>query len=192
MKIHGKLVVLLDQDGPLADFDQAFWDLCQGLGFEMDIETLACPGRKRFMSDNLVNPRERAIARSYVDSGHNRWFKNLPVTNGAEKGVRELLDRDDIDLWVCTKPLEVNDRCRDDKGIWMAEHFPELVDRMIIAPNKGLVKGHVLLDDAPKLAWMPYAEWEPVVFPLPFNGENSDWAGLRTWTWGDPIDELLW
>jgi 5'(3')-deoxyribonucleotidase len=184
-------ILLLDQDGPLADFDQAFWDLCDSMGFEMDITCLTDPKRKRFMSDNILDPKHRKLARAYIESGHNRWFHDLPVTPGAEEGVEALLKRSDIDVWVCTKPLEVNDRCRDDKGLWMRRHFPELEHKMILAPNKGMVKGSILLDDAPKSEWFRYAEWEPVIFPSVFN-EGGEWTGLRRWTWGDPIEELIY
>lgn len=183
--------LLLDMDGPIVDFEQAFYDLCCGLGFEMDIEGLHDLNRKRFMSDNIVNARDRKIARGYIEAGHNRWFRNLPMTKGADKGIAELLDRDDVDLWVCTKPMEINDRCRDDKGLWLREHLPELEHRMILAPDKSLIRGDVLLDDAIRPEWLARAEWRPVVFTDAFNGAGSEWETWEHWTWGDPVDKLL-
>lgn len=183
--------LLLDQDGPLADFDQRYWDLCESMGFDLDIRDLSDTRRRRFMEGNITNKEHRKLARTYIESGHNRWFHDLPVTPGAIEGVARLLERSDIDVWVCTKPLEANDRCRDDKGLWIKRHFPELEHKLILAPDKSMVLGDVLLDDAPKIKWLPKAVWEPVVFSTPFNGPGSEWAGLRHWTWGDPIDELI-
>lgn len=185
-----KKVLLLDMDGPLADFDLKSWNLYQHLGLEMNISSLSDPGRKRFLSDNLVHARDRKIVRRLIEDGHNRWFRDLPVTEGAQKGVAELLDAG-IDVWVCTKPLEVNDRCRDDKSLWLRDHFPELVNKMICAPDKGMVRGDVLLDDAPHIEWIARAHWEPVIFPAVFNDGRSKWAGLRKWTWGDPLETLI-
>lgn len=183
--------LLLDQDGPLADFDKKYWDLCEAMGFELDITDLSDVRRRRFMEGNITNKEHRKLARAFIESGHNRWFQDLPVTPGAKEGVSELLAHKDIDLWICTKPLEANDRCRDDKGLWIREHFPELEHKLILAPDKSMIIGDVLLDDAPKIKWLPKAVWEPVVFSTPFNGPGSEWANLRHWTWGDPIEELI-
>lgn len=184
-----KPVLLLDMDGPLADFDQAFWELCVSNGFEFDIDHLESPGRRRFLTDNMPNKRERDYARNWVNNGDNHWFLNLPETPGAIQGTYELMEV--FDVWVCTKPLEVCHSCRDDKGRWIKRYLPELEDKLIIAPNKGMVRGNILLDDAIKTAWLAYAEWHPVVFPSVFNGKGSDWERMDSWTWGDPVQDLL-
>lgn len=191
MKIKGKYVVLLDMDGPLADFDAKYWDFCTEMQFDMDITCLTDPARRRFMEENIRNKRHRETARKFIESGHNRWFRDLPVTPGAKEGVESLLADSRIDLWVCTKPMEKNSTCRDDKGAWLADHFPALVKKMILAPDKSLVRGHVLLDDAPRIDWTYRAEWEPVIFPSVFNEAGSQWEHFRRWTWGDSIDTLL-
>ena len=182
-----KPVLLLDMDGPIADFDQAFFDMCQTRGYELDIGSLDDPNRKRFMTDNMVHSVQRKAARIAVDTRH--WFKYLPVTPGAQEGIHTLEEH--FDVWVCTKPLEVNPYCRDDKAAWLRRHFPQLEKKLIIAPDKSLVNGAVLLDDAPKLEWLHRALWEPVVFRSGFNGPDSQWAHLRHWSWGDSWYELL-
>ena len=187
--INHKPVLLLDMDGQLADFDQAFWDMCESRLFSFDIPSLEAPGRRRFLTDNMPDPVERRMAREYVNDGANRWFRDLPPVAGAIEGTYELMEV--FDVWVCTKPLEVCSTCRDDKGAWIKRYLPELEDKLIIAPNKGLIRGSILLDDAIKTAWLAYAEWTPVVFPSVFNGPGSDWEGMDSWTWGDPVGQLL-
>jgi 5'(3')-deoxyribonucleotidase len=182
-----KPVLLLDMDGPIADFDLAFWNFCQDKGFTLDIKSLNDPKRQRFMTENFVYSSQRSLARKRIDTTH--WFRDLPVTPGALDGVPMLMEV--FDVWVCTKPLEVNPWCRDDKGAWLREHFPDLEHKMIIAPKKSLVRGDILLDDAPALTCIPEANWIPVVFPSVFNGEHSLWHGLPTWTWGDDPKRLL-
>lgn len=191
MKNFRKKIILLDQDGPLASFDDKYWEFCSAMGFEMNITGLADPARARFMEDNMLDKRQRQVARTFIESGHNRWFRDLPVTPGAQEGVERLLERPDLDVWVCTKPMEKNDRCRDDKGLWLRDHFPALVKKMILAPDKSLVKGDILLDDAPRLDWVARADWEPVIFPSVFNEEGTQWGHIRRWTWGDPIEALI-
>jgi 5'-nucleotidase len=119
-----------------------------------------------------------------------RWFYDLPVVEGAVEGMKRLAEA--ADVWVCTKPLEANHYCRDGKAWWVHRHLgPEWESRLIIAPDKSMVRGDILLDDAINLDWLPRASWQPVVFPAPFNGDGSDWSCLPRWTWGDPIEHLL-
>lgn len=187
-------IVLVDMDGPLADFDQHFWDRCAAAGHSFDIEH---PHQQehRYFTDHLSDPDERRAARAMVDSPG--WFEALPVTPGAAAGMAALAEL--ADVWICTKPLEVNPTCRDAKAAWLAEHFGSYWERrLIIAPDKSLVAGDVLLDDAPKPEWYdgrvkvaPRALWRPVIFTAPFNGVGSDWSGLPHWTWGDDPATLI-
>lgn len=179
--------LLLDMDGPLADFDLHFWSMCEKAGFHIDLDSLDDPRRKRFLTDNMRYDRHRQLARNYVED--SCWFRYLPITEGASRGVPELMEH--FDVWVCTKPLEANRTCRDDKAMWLRRHFPELEHRLIIAPDKSLVHGSVLLDDAPKWKWIGRASWMPVLFLQPYNAPGTSLGRLgRHWSWGDPLDLL--
>lgn len=184
-----KPVLLLDMDGPLADFDRHVWEvIVEPNGIEMNISGLDDPNRKRFLTDNCVHQRDAAFMRKAINDDE-WWFDSLPVTDGAIDGTRGLYDY--FDVWVCTKPLEANDGCRDGKAAWLRQYLPELEAKMIIAPDKSLVHGAILLDDAPKPEWLDRATWNPVVFPSIFNGAGSEWEQLPFWKWGDDIDWLL-
>lgn len=182
---YGTTTVLIDMDGPLADFDWAFWDACTVRGFTFDIDTHE-DQRHRYFTEHIPDRNERRRARAMVDAAG--WFRHLPVTPGAEEGVEALL-AEGFDVWVCTKPLEANRTCLNDKHAWLVEHFPALSDRLITAPNKAMIHGTVLLDDAPKPEWFAAATWEPVIFPAPFNA--ASYPDLRRWTWGQDVPGLL-
>lgn len=181
-----KPILLLDQDGPLADFDLAFYNMCVERGWELDIDSLDDPKRQRFMTDNMPNPRQRSAARCIVNE--TRWFRDLPVTEGALEGVPKLMEM--FDVWVCTKPLEVNKHCRDDKAMWLRWWFPKLEHRLIITPDKSMVNGAILLDDAPRIEWCEQAVWNPVIFRSGFNGAGSEWELYVQWDWSQPVEEL--
>lgn len=188
--MEGAPVILVDMDGPLADFDMMFFDEVLARGWEIDCTPEK--QRHRFATDHMPNRHERNAARQMVnDEG---WFRHLPVTPGAYDGLHMLADYGDV--WVCSKPLEANPTCRDDKARWLAEHFgSQWMRKLILAPDKSLVHGDVLLDDAIKLRWLdnPHRTWEPVCFKSPFNGHSeSEWLHLPQWTWGEPIERLLW
>lgn len=172
--------ILLDMDGPLADFDLHFWDRCNAEGWAFDVAHYG-QQRHRYFTEHIPDREHRRAARAMVDAGG--WFRSLPVTTGASDGVARLL-ADGHDVWVCTKPLEVNPTCRDDKGAWLAEHFPELERKLIITPDKSMVRGDVLIDDAPHPSWIERASWEAVIFDAPFNRDGSVWAEFPRFSWG--------
>lgn len=183
-----KPILLLDMDGPLANFDKAFYDFVRRSRFTLELDGLDDPRRQRFMTQNMPIDSERQYARRHVDS--TRWFLELPVTDGALDGVPILMEH--FDVWVCTKPLEANVNCRDDKARWLRLWFPQLEPKLIIAPTKSMVHGDILLDDAPKFDCMEIATWEPVLFPDVFNVQpGCGWEHLPRWTWGDPVEDLL-
>lgn len=183
----GKPIVLVDMDGPLADFDAHFWRRCLDRGFQFDC--LPEQQSRRFATDHLIHRSERAAAREMVDSDPH-WFQKLPVVDGAIEGINTLTDV--ADVWICTKPLEANYFCRDGKATWVRYHLgSDWERRLIIAPDKSKVHGAVLLDDAIHPDWVGSATWEPVVFPMNWNGEGSKWERWPRWTWGDAPEQLV-
>lgn len=180
-------ILLLDMDGPLADFDQAFYDRCIENGWKLDVDGPAWQ-TARYFTDHIPDRSERKQARAMVDAPG--WFASLPVTPGAVAGVADLVDVG-FDVWVCTKPLDSSPTCVDEKRRWLAQHFPTLTRRMIVAPDKSLIRGDLLLDDAIKPEWIGRAVWAPVVFSAPFNHSDPRWAGLPRWRWGLNPDRLL-
>lgn len=180
-----KPILLLDMDGPLADFDIHFWERCQELGYKFDIDHPS-EQRHRFLTEHIPNRRERAKARGMVNAAG--WFSELPITPGAQEGVPQLLEH--FEVWVCTKPLEINPTCLNDKQTWIQKYFPMLDRRMITAPDKSMIHGDILLDDAPKFKWFNTATWKPVIFDLPFN-QSESYEHLARWTWNDSVENLV-
>lgn len=182
------LTVLLDMDGPLADFDAEFHRRCVAEGWQFDAGVCGPEDqRHRYFTDHMPKRKQRRKAREMVDGPG--WFAGLPVTPGAQEGVEELLSRGH-QVWVVTKPLATSATCLSEKQAWIGEWFPELADRLITASDKSMVRGDLLLDDAIRTQWIPDAEWQPVVFSTPFNGSDTEWAGLPRWTWADGIEAL--
>lgn len=180
-------VLLVDQDGVLADFDQAFFDACMDHAWTWD-----CEGpheqRHRFGTDHIIDEHHRKLARHHVNT--TRWFRDLPPIPGAIEGINELAEHGEV--FIATKPLEANDTCRDDKALWVREHLGgEWEKRMFIAPDKSRLHGTLLLDDCHKMDWIPRATWAPIVFEAPWNGEGTKWDGLPRWSWGQPVEDLL-
>lgn len=184
-----QLIALVDMDGPLAGFDERFWERCVTRGFTFDIDGPPFQ-TERYLTQHLPVRRERRLAEKMIDEPG--WFRDLPVVDGAQDGIAAL-EAAGLDVWVCTKPKESNPTCRDDKAAWLAGPFGrrDLVDKLIVTPHKGMVVGDVLLDDAPKPGWFTGASWAPVIFDSPFNRHGSDWGHLPHWDWSKPVPDLL-
>ena len=76
------------------------------------------------------------------------FFLSLQPIEGAIDGVNRL--RQEFDTFILTAPSTRNPHCYSEKRIWIEEHFDyELVKRLIISPDKGLLKGDYLIDDQP-------------------------------------------
>lgn len=168
--------VLLDMDGVLADFDDHLFEVTSHLPWSSDQKA----GLWRFATDGWHSHPDRKelvreVRRTVEAPG---WFASLPVLPGAKNGVAEIIDRGHT-VWVVSKPLEANPTCASDKYAWIAEHFPELAKNVILAPQKHLVSGDVLIDDAIKAREAVRADWLPVHFPYPHNAHQP---GLY-WNW---------
>lgn len=180
-------IVLCDMDGPITAFDTAFFDRCGEHGWYMDVDGLEYQ-QHRFATDHVIDPEHRKAARKMVDAPG--WFWNLQPTSGAIDGLHALAEK--ADVWLCTKPLESSPTCRDEKAAWVEKWLgAEWLRRLIITPHKGLVRGDVLLDDAPNPDWFEDATWTPVIYTASWNGIDTKWDGLPRWQWGDDIGTLI-
>lgn len=180
--------LLLDQDGPLAAFDPHYWVRCRAQGWTFDIDNEA-EQTKRYFSDHITDRGERQLSREMTDGPG--WFADLPVVEGAQEGVEQLL-REGWEIDIVTKPLQSNAYCADEKRAWIAKHFPMLKDRVYVVPDKSRITGDVLLDDSPKPKWFAQAQWYPVIFSRPHNSApGSELANLPHFTWGDDTILLM-
>lgn len=176
------LTLLMDMDGPLAGFDARFFAMCDENQWPCDFTRF-----HRFATDHLSDEHAR-LAR--IEVNKSGWFRSLPPTPGAQEGLTKLEKY--ADVWVCTKPLEANPTCRDEKAAWLVEHFGKRWEKkLIVTPDKSMIRGDILLDDAPRPEWYARASWTPVIFTMPWNGEGSQWGDRPHWTWGDPYSELF-
>lgn len=181
-----KPIALVDMDDVIADFTaQAFW-LCDNHGIKLDIDHRS-KLTNRWISDHVPDEKQRNYLRKLIDT--TRFFEDLDVIEGAQDGVKALAK--ECEVWFCSKPLTNNESCVGDKDAWIKRHFPKLKDRLILAGDKSLIIGDILLDDAPKTKWFPRAVWQPVIYSQPFNGHGTDWGEFAHFTWQDPIEYLI-
>jgi len=76
------------------------------------------------------------------------FYANLLPISGAIEGVNKLLSIEQLDVYILTAPSIRNPLSYTEKRVWIERHFGiEFTEKLIISPNKGLLKGDILIDD---------------------------------------------
>lgn len=177
------MLILIDQDGVLADFDNAFHAAWEAL----DHPHPALPPSERrnfYVRDDYPVHLRPTVEEIYTSPG---FFRNLPPIEGAIEGVCELLALGH-DVRICTSPLNQYRHCVLEKYEWVEQHLGvDFVNhRMIVTKDKTLVHGDILVDDKPCVTGVRNPDWRHVVFDQPYNrlvdGARMTWA-----TWRDVL-----
>jgi len=113
----GKIIIYIDMDDVLCDFMGEF---------------------KRKFKDGTLN----------FPQGKIGFFENLPPIKDAIESVNKLRTNEAYDVWVLTAPSTMNPHSYTEKRIWIEKYFDyDFTNKLILSPNKGLLKGDILIDD---------------------------------------------
>lgn len=147
------MIVFLDMDGVLADFDGAL-----------------PPEQQKPVGTTAWDPP------AMFEPG---FFRNLKPMPGAKEAVAKLLAAPHLDVYIGSKPTTKNTLSATEKYDWIAEHFPDLLKKIVLVCDKKLLRGHVLVDDDRQ-------RWEPV-----FDGRFIYFdRGNPEWSWAHVVGEL--
>lgn len=175
------MLILLDQDGVLADFDHAFLTVWRER--YPDIAPVEQENRRSFhiLKDYPRELRGRAEA-IYTAPG---FVRDLPPVPGALEAVKELLALG-MDIRICTSPLAQFENCVMEKYLWVEKHLGrEATNRLILTRDKTLVHGDLLIDDKPEINGAIRPRWKHILFDAPYNRHVTDrprmtWANWRS------------
>jgi len=83
----------------------------------------------------------------YPQSQCDFYRKLVPLKNGIEV-INYLTTQSLFTVYILTAPSVRNPFSYTEKRLWIEDHFGfDMVNRLIISPNKGLNKGDYLIDD---------------------------------------------
>ncbi|HEX7730098.1 MAG TPA: hypothetical protein VF392_13780 [Terracidiphilus sp.] len=181
-------IVLVDQDGPLADWESEFLRRWKSLFPELPCVELS--NRMSFHAaqdyeDLVETPAEKTRMRSRAESIYHAkgFYENLPVIEGAVVALNEMLQAG-YDVRICTSPLTAFRNCVLEKYEWIERYFgSEFTRRTILSKDKTIVRGDLLIDDNPDLHQIhsrPPA-WAQIVFDAPYNRQVRDRQRLGSW-----------
>jgi 5'-nucleotidase len=177
------MIILIDQDGPLANFEVAFlykW-------------------RQRFPEEEYIPLAERATLhvrddypqrlRESVESIYRAkgFYENLPILPGAREAIRTMMELGH-EVLICTSPLSAYENCVLEKYLWVEKHLGrEFTERVVLTKAKALIKGDFLVDDAPQIPAEDRADWQHVIFDAPYNRQVSNKPRLTWSNWRDVL-----
>ncbi|CAB3672027.1 hypothetical protein LMG3458_01146 [Achromobacter deleyi] len=173
------MIILLDQDGVLADFEHAFIDAWHER--HPDIAPVAFEDRKSFYIREDYAPELRGMAEAiYTAPG---FIRNLPPVPGALDAVKELLALG-MDVRICTSPLSQFENCVAEKYLWVEKHLGrEATNRLILTKDKTLVQGDLLIDDKPLIQGAVKPRWKHILFDAPYNRGVTDRPRINWSNW---------
>lgn len=192
---HGVVpLLLLDQDGVLADFDGGVHRALLVAGFDPALIERTC--WETFDDVHRSLGPEAAVEANRARHAPG-FFRDLGVVQGAVEAVEQLMAAG-CEVVVCTAPSLRHPNCASEKLAWLAEHFPALRKRFAVVKDKTLVRGDVLVDDKPSVTGALTPLWRHVRFATPGNAHVMagpllsgwhDWQRLVRFANG--LDELL-
>jgi 5'-nucleotidase len=174
------MLILLDQDGVLADFEHAFLDAWRT--HYPAIAPVQFEDRKSFHILEDYPPELRGKAEAlYTAPG---FIGGLPPVPGAIEAARELLELG-MDVRICSSPLRQYENCVAEKYQWVERHLGKpWTERLILTRDKTLVQADILVDDRPEITGAVRPRWRHILYDAPYNRHVQDrprmtWANWR-------------
>lgn len=163
------MIILVDQDGPLADLDAGFLRIWRKRFPEKIYIPLIERGSFHVSKDYPEDLREE-VDKIFFEP---EFFLNLPLVPGAANALKNLLTLGH-DVRICTSPLRRYQNCVLEKYQWVEKHLGfEFVSRIICSRDKSIIVGDLLVDDKPEIDGQERAGWEHIIFDKPYNGSAS-------------------
>ncbi len=178
------MIILVDMDNTLADFDVALLERWR----ELYPNEFHVPLEKRTTFYTFLDYPEHLQDKIH-DLCHSEGFiRNLPPVEGGIEAVKEMLERGH-DVRFCSSHLFQYDNSVLEKYRWIEQHFGrKLVDRIVFTRDKTLIHGDILIDDKPAISGLRKPDWEHVIYDRPYNRQIT---GQRRLTWANWRDILF-
>ncbi len=172
-------VILVDMDDVLAKFEQGFLDRWQSC--YPDLPFVPLDQRVVFYAERQYPAEHREKVRRLIRAPG--FFLGLEPVAGGLEAMREMAAAGH-EVFLCTAPISGSVSCPQEKTEWVLRHLgPDFVKRLILAPDKTLVRGDLLVDDRPDAdqAGIMKPTWEHVIFDCPYNRAVAGKRRLTDW-----------
>jgi 5'(3')-deoxyribonucleotidase len=108
----------------------------------IDMDGVLCDYHGEYSRRIIINPENKFPQAEWG------FFIDLPLIDGAKDGINAVAKF--YDTWILTRPSIKNPLCYTEKRVWVEQQLGmKWVKKLIISPNKGLLRGDYLIDDQP-------------------------------------------
>lgn len=177
--------ILVDMDGVLADFEGGFLEIWQRE--HPDKAHLPRQERKSFFLVRQYPKEFRSIIWDIILAPG--FFASFPPIPGGLEAVQEILALGH-EVFICSSPMLGNPTCASDKFNWIEARLGrDWSARLILATDKSLVDGDVLIDDRPGMAerGIQTPTWTHILFDQPYNRHLEEQPRLDWSNWKEVL-----
>ncbi len=171
------MIILVDQDGPLADFEGEF--LKRWRHQFPDEPYIPLAERKASHVRDDYPPYLIAKVQSiYCASG---FFSDLSPVQGGCEALEDMVAHGHT-VFICTSPISQYEHCVKEKYEWVERHLGRAWTRkVILTKDKTMVRGDILIDDWPVIEGCTTPIWQHVLFDHPYNRHVQQKFRLLSW-----------
>ena len=139
----------------------------------IDMDKTLCDFEKEYFKVKAEQPQ-----REYPQSDPGFFLRLEPLPDAID--VYRWLDSQAIfDVWILTAPSVYNPLCYTEKRQWVGQYFDiDVAHKLILSPDKSLVKGDYLIDDCLEGKGQEGFDGELIQFG---SEAFSSWAAVKAW-----------
>lgn len=165
-----KKIILIDMDGVLADFEAGF--LRAWRQKFPNLPYIPLEKRKTFhVRDDYPKELEKDVESIITSPG---FFQNLPLIPMAKEAIIKM-EALGYEVFICTRPISKYENCVLEKYHWIEHNLGyEWTQKLIVAKDKTLIYGDILIDDRPQHLGLKKPTWTHVLFDRPYNRNAKD------------------
>lgn len=179
------MIILVDMDDVLADFDGEFYRVWKILHPEKPITP---PEARKHFYIRDESPAEYYPLITEINTSPG-FIKSLPVIKGGVKAINEMKNSGHT-VFICTTPLIKYHNCVKEKYEWTEKHLgAKWIEKLILTRDKTLIKSDILIDDKPEITGAAEPSWEHILFDKPYNRHITDKRKLNWGNWKEVIED---
>ena len=177
------MIILVDQDGPLADFEGAFLQAWQQRYPER--ARISLEARTTFYVRDQY-PKEFLEEIEEIHNAPGFTLDMSPVPGSIE--ALHAMTAAGHTVFICTSPLSGAKTSMTEKLEWIERYLGRAyVKRTICTKDKTLIRGDYLIDDKLEIGGLLSPTWKHILYTMPYNADVSrerrltaDWSNWAT------------
>lgn len=181
-----KCILLIDMDGVTCDWVRRIVSMFEAK--YPDRKMLPYEELTQFYIETMHPPEWSEDIREVMNG--KGFYHSLEPIPGAIESLKDIEENclDFIDPFICSSPSVATGRnySHSDKVRWVNDHLGSFwAHRLILTKDKTLVRGHILIDDKPKIEGAMTPTWQHLVYAQPWNEEHQvrftwdGWSNFR-------------